>query len=98
MENAKRIIHERSLLHYNDPSIERYWERLIVELSQNVNETIIFLESCSKDEVAYVSEVFEEIAYNLQSTEYISCLKRCALKFPELKLSHCIEVAESYMG
>lgn len=75
MEKAKRVIYERSLLHFNDPSIECYWESLIEELSQNVNETIVFLESCSRDEVAYVSEVFEEIAYNLQSTEYISCLK-----------------------
>jgi len=69
----------------------------IEELSQNVNETIVFLENLSKDEVAYVSKVFEEIAYNLQSAEYIRYLKRCALKLPELKLSHCIEVAESYM-
>ncbi len=93
----KNLLKERSLLHMNDPSIEKYREKLINLLSISARDTIEFLESCNKDEVLLISEVFEEIAYNLQSNDYINCLKIIDMKYPDLNLTNIIEIAKEYM-
>lgn len=95
---VRNLIKKRSLLHMNDPAIEKYREKLIDLLSIKASDTIEFLESCDKDEVLWISEVFEEIAYNLQSKEYIACLKKVDRKYPELDLTDIIHIAETYMN
>ena len=65
IEESREIIRKRAALHMSDPAIEQYRDELINILSQNEDETIQFLKNCSKDELIWVSEVFEEIAYNL---------------------------------
>ncbi|MEO2256105.1 hypothetical protein ABGV43_04155 [Paenibacillus amylolyticus] len=97
IQEAREVIRKRAALHMNDPVIEQYRDELINILSQNEDETIQFLKNCSKDELIWVSEVFEEIAYNLQSAEYINTLKECDKKYPELKLTNIIKTAISYM-
>ncbi|KAA8783985.1 hypothetical protein Q9R46_19445 [Paenibacillus sp. RRE4] len=96
-KEAKEVIRKRADLHMNDPAIEHYREELINLLSQNENETIAFLKKCSKEEILWISEVFEEISYNLQSVEYINTLKDINKKYPELKLTNVINTAVSYM-
>ncbi|MDR6551559.1 hypothetical protein [Paenibacillus qinlingensis] len=54
------------------------------------------LEGSTKEEVMYVSEVFEEISYQLKSEEYIICLKELDAKFPDLKLEPIVEIAERW--
>jgi hypothetical protein len=96
-QEVKEIIRKRAVLHMNDPVIEKYREELIHILSQNEKDTIDFLKKCSKEEALWVSEVFEEIAYHLQSVEYINTLKGVDQKYPELKLNDTIKTAVSYM-
>ncbi|MFD0694971.1 hypothetical protein ACFQZT_12765 [Paenibacillus sp. GCM10027628] len=95
---AKQIIKLRASLHMNDPKIEEYRQELITVLSEDSKKTIDFLMSCTKDEILYSSEVFEEVAYNLQSVEYLKCLRFIDKQNPELNLTRCVEVAESYMN
>ena len=45
----------------------------------------------------YISEVFEDVAYNLKSKKYIECLKNQAEKYPSLDIKDCIKVAEEYL-
>ncbi|MCM3134382.1 hypothetical protein M3629_16430 [Paenibacillus polysaccharolyticus] len=96
-QEVREIIRKRAVLHMNDPVIEKYREELIHVLSQNEKDTIDFLKKCSKEEALWVSEVFEEIAYHLQSVEYINTLKDINKKYPELKLTNVINTAVSYM-
>lgn len=48
-------------------------------------------------EILYTSEVFEEIAYNLQSINYINCLKNIEKKYPSLNIKDAIEVATEFI-
>lgn len=94
-QEAKQIIEKRKKKHIEDDTgIEMCRENLIDLLSNNAEETITFLEMCSKEDVLWISEVFEEIAYNLQSKDYIECLKRISLKYQELDLGKIVNVAE----
>ncbi|MCD7774362.1 MAG: hypothetical protein LUH40_02110 [Clostridiales bacterium] len=57
--------------------IEQCWKRLIDVLSENISETIDFiLNSCSDEELFWISEVFEDIAEQTQSKEFTEALRR----------------------
>ena len=81
----------------DDYNIEKSRERLIELLSKNETETISILNQLSEMEIMYVSEVFEEIAYNLQSEKFILCLKEIQKKYENIDIEDAIEVAEEYI-
>ena len=96
---VREILRARLALHdENDYEIDRCRNDLIELLSKDGVFTIAFLKTCSKEELLMVSEVFEEIAYNLQSQQYIQCLEELDKKYPELNLTSSITVAKSFMG
>ncbi|MFE4201760.1 hypothetical protein [Aneurinibacillus aneurinilyticus] len=97
-EKVRTILGARALLDDNDPRIEQKWEELIELLSENENLTLDFLQVCTKTELIFLSEVFEEVAYNLQSKKYIELLYSLDKRYPDLDLKRHIQVAESYMG
>jgi len=97
VEKIRKVIGERALLHDNDPRIEQKWEELIALLSEDENLTLNFLQVCTKMELLFVSEVFEEVAYNLQSKKYIELLYSLDQRFPDLNLKTHIQIAEEYM-
>ncbi len=77
--------------------VEQCWEQLISVLSRNEEETLCFLENCTSEQLSWISEVFEEVAENLQSKKYIQCLRELDEKFPALLLTRHIDIAESYL-
>lgn len=98
LSEVKIVINERIQINDEDDfNIEKCRNKLIDLLSENVIQTISILEQLDENEVLYVSEVFEEIAYNLQSTEYIKCLRDIEKKYPNIDISDSIEVAEEYI-
>ncbi|AYE34002.1 hypothetical protein [Clostridium septicum] len=98
INKVKLIISDRSKLHDEDDyNIEICRERLIEILSKDEESTILILNELNEKEILLASEVFEEVAYNLQSNRYIECLKSISLKYPNLNLEESIEVAEEYM-
>ena len=98
INKVKLIISDRSKLHDEDDyNIEICRERLIEILSKDEKSTILILNELNEKEILLASEVFEEVAYNLQSNRYIECLKSIFLKYPNLNLEESIKVEEEYM-
>ena len=96
-EKVRAILGARALLDDNDPRIEQKWEELIALLSEDENLTINFLQVCTKTELSFLSEIFEEVAYNLQSKKYIELLYFLDQRYPNLNLKRSIQIAEEYM-
>lgn len=97
-ERIKKLVEQRRKLNINDDmGIEKCWEDITGILSENEENTIIYLDNCSKDELYWISEVFEEISGNLQSYKFIECLRRLDVKFPELDMTKDINLAEDYI-
>ena len=44
-----------------------------------------------------IQHMFKDIAYNLQSVNYINCLKEIERKFPSLDLKFFVENAENFI-
>lgn len=80
----------------DDYGIESCWNKIIDILSKDVNKTILYLENCSEEDLYYISEVFEDIAIKLHSKAYIECLRKLDKKFPNLKITKDIDLAEVY--
>ncbi|MCU7738565.1 hypothetical protein N7983_12515 [Priestia megaterium] len=81
----------------DDSGIQKSWNEIIELLSENEENTIRYLENCSKEDLYWISEVFEDIAEIIQSKELIKRLRELDRKFPELEMTKDIDIAESYM-
>lgn len=97
-ENMRKIIEERKKIHIEDDyGIQECWLKMIDALSENEQQTVIYLENCTKEELYYVSEIFEDISERLQSKIFIECLRKLDKKFPEMKMTKDIDLAETYI-
>lgn len=78
IENKMEVIlNKRKKLNLNDDyGIEKSWNEIIEVLSENEEKTIRYLENCSKEDLYYISEVFEDITEIIQSKELINCLRK----------------------
>lgn len=75
----------------NDPKLYDYWNVFTKLLSKDINQTIEFLDGCTENEAYWLSEVFEDISYKVNSKAFIDCLKRLEEKFPNLDLADDIK-------
>ncbi|MGX7150188.1 hypothetical protein [Enterococcus ureasiticus] len=92
------VLKKRKNLNINDDfRIEKCWNEMTELLSQNEGETIRYLVDSNKDDLYYISEIFEDISEKLQSEQFINCLRELDKKFPELDMSKDIDIAESYI-
>lgn len=94
LNRVKEILDRRMKINDEDDyKIERCREELIELLSKDELLTINILNQLNDKEILYTSEVFEEIAFNLQSENYIKCLKNIEKKYPSLNIKDAIEEA-----
>ena len=89
---------QRKAIHINDSFLTyKKWNELIEMLSENENQTIKLINSASKDEIDYISEIMEEVAGKLNSNKYIDALKDANIKYPESNLDDIIEISITQM-
>ena len=81
----------------DDYGIQNCWNKMIDILSKDINETVAYLENCSEEDIYFISEVFEDVSEQLQSKEYIECLRKLDDKFPNLDMTKDINLAEEYI-
>jgi hypothetical protein len=97
-KKMKALIDKRNKLNLNDDyGIQNCWNEMIEILVKDEKKTLHYLEHCSKGELYWISEVFEDIAGALQSKELIICLRKLDNKYPELEMTKDIDTAESYI-
>ncbi|MBU8639510.1 hypothetical protein [Bacillus pumilus] len=99
IENALKIVlDKRKKLDLNDDyGIQKSWDEIIEILGENEERTLEYLDCCSKEDLYWISEVFEDISEVLQSKELIKCLRKLDEKYPELEMTQDIDLAESYI-
>ena len=85
IDEFRKAVREEQQLHVNDDyNAEKYYITALVILTENIEETIAFLDyECTASEFSWLSSIFEEIAERTRSKDFIECLWRVAKKFPE---------------
>ena len=77
-------------MHPDDPRVVKKWNELTQIFIQNEESTIAYLNSCCKENVDWISEIFEDISEQLQSSRFIECIEQLAIKYPDLNLEQDI--------
>ncbi len=96
-EKAIDLLCERVLVDENDPIINKIWNELIELLSKDVTETIEFLNICTEEQLFYISEIIEDVSYNLKSQDFIDTLCKLNEKYPKLEMESDIRIAKEFM-
>ena len=89
-----KIIEERKKMHPDDPRVLEKWNELTQIFIQNEESTIAYLNSCCKENIDWISEIFEDISEQLQSPRFIKCIEEIAIKYPDLNLEQDILYAK----
>ena len=53
-------------------------------LNENLDDTMAFIDTCTEFEFLWMSNAFDEVSEKYKSTKFIECIKRNALRFPEI--------------
>ena len=94
-KEINKIIEKINMLHPEDPKIYNLWEVLTNILIKDENTTIDFLNSCEdKETIDNLSSVFADVSIVLQSSQFINCIEKLEIKFPDLLLKHMIQAAK----
>lgn len=90
----EKNIEERKKLHPDDPRVVEKWNELTKIFIQNEESTIVYLNGCCKENIDWISEIFEDISEQLQSSRFIECIEKLAVKYPDLNLEQDILYAK----
>lgn len=81
-------------MHPDDPCVVDKWNELTQIFIQNEESTIAYLNSCCKENIDWISEIFEDISEQLQSSRFIECIEKLAIKYLDLNLEQDILYAK----
>jgi len=95
---VEKIIEERRKMHPDDPHVVEKWSELTQIFIQDEESTIAYLNSCCKENIDWISEVFEDISEQLHSSGFIECIEQLAMKYPDLDLEQDILYAKEVLG
>ncbi len=91
----REIIEYKKTLDINDPAIMDCWKKEAELLSENVSETISFIDNeCTDDEFYWLCEVFDDVISKTQSRELLRILidRNSRVKDPEQRESNMVDL------
>lgn len=77
-QQIRDILKKRKKLNLNDDfGVQECWTQLTNILAEDINSTISFiLNECTDGEFFWLSEVFEEVARNTKSADFVSAITK----------------------
>lgn len=94
IERLKELINENKNIHMEDDMAqEQIWKEMLIILSENIDETMNYLDVTNKDDLSYICALFDDLSTHFQSQKLIDCMERNA-KRTELNCWTDIEFAK----
>ncbi len=84
-QQIKEAFKRRAATHDEwDYGVQQCRNEEITIFTENIDDTINFLDhDCTGEDLAWMSEIFDEIVEKTRSRDFIAALRRAALRFPE---------------
>lgn len=80
-KRLQELVEKNKIIHFEDDSSQQdTWNEMIKILSNNLEETIAYLDSASKEEIYYISSIYDDLSERFKSKELIECMKRNATR------------------
>ena len=97
----KQLVDEVERIETTDIENEYEWEitfnKRLEALTKDLDETIEYLDTCSKKELDWMSEVFEELSEHFKSQRLIDCVERNVTRFDDPELQDELRMELEYM-
>lgn len=97
-EYMKQLAEEAEAI---DPQNEVLWEinfnKRLAELKINLDDTINYLDTCSKQELDWASETFEDLSEYFKSQRLIECVERNITRFSDEELQKQLKMELEFM-
>lgn len=77
IERLKELISENKNMHMEDDMAqEQIWKEMLTILSENIDETMNYLDVTNKDDLSYICALFDDLSTHFQSQKLIDCMER----------------------
>lgn len=73
---------------------DEWWTEVPDMLSKNIEETKEFFNTCRKEDLEVLTELFEGISKRLKSQEFIKFIEELQVKHPDIDMKQDIEWAK----
>ena len=78
-KRLKELIEKNKIINDEDDEAQKeIWDEMLLILSKNLNETITYFDHASKNEIYYISSVWDDLSEVFKSKELIECMKNNA--------------------
>lgn len=95
-EDREKFINLVKAMKSADPQNEIFWqnnfEQRLEILTKNLDNTIDYINTCSKDELNYISECFDDLCEYFQSQELIDCVENNITRFNDESLQEQLKI------
>lgn len=79
IERLKELINENKNIHMEDDMAqEQIWKEMLAILSENIDDTMNYLDGTNKDDLSYICALFDDLSTHFQSQKLIECMGRNA--------------------
>lgn len=100
-EDREKFINLVKAMKSADPQNEIFWQNNFQQrleiLTKDLDNTIDYINTCSEDELYYISECFEELSEHFQSQKLIDCVKNNISRFDNPELQAELKMELEYM-
>ena len=80
-ERLQELVEKNKIIHFEDDSSQQdIWNEMFKILSNNLEETIAYLDSASKEEIYYISSIYDDLSERFKSKKFIECMQRNAIR------------------
>ena len=93
----KLIIEAEKIDPQNEVLYEQNQDKRFIVLSNDINETIEFLDCCSKKELDWASESFGRLCEHFKSEKLLKCVERNLHRFDDDILYNQLKMEYDYM-
>ncbi|MBX7227710.1 MAG: hypothetical protein K1X55_16870 [Chitinophagales bacterium] len=83
-EEIIKIVSQLGKKHLDDPTKSDDFNNIVNILLKSESQAIDCLNELDENSISWVSFSFEDLSYKFQSQEFINCLNRLVVKFPNI--------------
>ena len=93
--DMKPFLDKREEIDFKDPKIKKIRERVTDLLGDHdTGEMMEYLDELSKEEILWLSELFEDIAHRFQNEYFLEYLRQLQKKYPDIDISESLKKVE----
>lgn len=95
MTIKKTLLERRNTLDEDVVKLDEVWKDMLEACKDNLQDTIEFITNeCGVDDMNMLSEIFDELVYQIQSPELVIAIRDAACRYPDTDKRYFLKVLD----